>query len=146
MKKKIIISAAAILILIQFFRINKENPVVNSSNDFLIINKAPDSIAQTIRSSCYDCHSNETQYPWYSNIAPVSWVIKHHINEGREKMNFSDWGQYSSKKRQRKVDGAIEMIEGNDMPLKSYTLIHRDAILNPAKKDSLIIWLKSLNP
>ena len=104
MKKKILYGLIIILIIIQFFRIDKTNPVVNSADDFIELTNPPKEIATILVSSCYDCHSNESTYPWYSNVAPVSWWVKHHINEAREELNFSKWSTYNTKKKDHKLE------------------------------------------
>lgn len=143
MVKKIIYILIVLLILMQLFRIDKTNDVVNSSNDFITINNPPKEIAQLLKSSCYDCHSNLTKYPWYSNVAPISWWIKDHINEGREELNFSEWSTFSEKRKKHKLEECVEMIEEGEMPLKSYTLIHRNANLNSEDASLLIEWFNN---
>lgn len=83
MKKKILIALAIILVGIQFIRIDKQNPTIVAGNDFIVINDTPEDVATLLKTACYDCHSNETKYPWYTNISPISWFVKHHIDEGR---------------------------------------------------------------
>jgi hypothetical protein len=142
MIKKIISCLVIILIIIQFFRIDRTNPIVNSADDFIEITNPPKEIAKMIQSSCYDCHSNESTYPWYSNITPVSWWIKHHIDEGREELNFSKWSTYSPKKKDHKLEEMVEEVEEGEMPLKPYPLTHPEAQLDANQKEALLKWLK----
>ncbi len=142
MKKKILYGLIAIVIIIQFFRIDKTNPNIKIENDFIEISSPPEEITAVLKSSCYDCHSNETKYPWYTNIAPVSWWVKHHINEGREELNFSNWGRFKDKRKDHKLKEAIEVIEEGEMPMDSYTWIHDEAKLSAEQKTLLIDWLK----
>ncbi len=142
MKKKILYGFIAILILIQFIRIDKTNSEIIAENDFIIATKAPEEIATLLKSSCYDCHSNESKYPWYSNVAPVSWWVKDHINEAREELNFSEWGTFDEKRKDHKLEEAVEHLEEGEMPLKSYTWIHGEAKLTAEQKTQLINWLK----
>lgn len=143
MKKKIGIGIVAFLIIAQFFRIDKENPAVIAENDFIVAEKVDPKVAHLLKASCYDCHSNESAYPWYTNIAPVSWWVKNHINEGREELNFSDWSEYSDRRKHHKLEECIELIEEGEMPLSTYTLMHGDAKLDDAQQQLLINFFQS---
>ena len=141
--KLILIALVAILIIIQFFKIDKSHPELSPDNDYLVVANAPQGIKSNITKSCYDCHSYQTTYPWYSNIAPVSWMINHHIDEGREHINFSEWGNYPLQKQTLVQEECMEEVEENGMPLKSYTMIHKDAKLSETAKEDLIKWFRS---
>src|SRR5688572_5984228 len=108
--KKIGLAILAVVIIIQLIRIDKNNPPALEEKDFLLLHQASPDITQLITTSCYDCHSNKTLYPWYTNVAPVSWWVKHHINEGRKHLNFSEWPKYTPKKADHKLEECIEMI------------------------------------
>jgi len=97
-----------------------------------------------LNKACYDCHSNQVNYPWYSKIAPISWMIIHHINEGREKVNFSEWNQLSKRKKIKFLNEIAEVVEKKEMPLSSYTLIHRDAILTDTEISAISDWTTKL--
>ena len=97
-----------------------------------------------LKTSCYDCHSNESIYPWYTNIAPVSWWIKKHINEGRDELNFSEWGNYSARRKDHKLDEIIELVEEGEMPLKSYLITHGDAKISTEQRAKIIEWAKTV--
>ncbi|MEP2026185.1 heme-binding domain-containing protein, partial [Reichenbachiella sp.] len=99
---------------------------------------------QIIKTSCYDCHSYHTKYPWYTNVAPLSWWIGDHIEEGREHFNLSEWGAYSEKKALHKLEEFYEEVEEGEMPLTSYTLIHGEASLSDEQVKKLVTWVKSL--
>lgn len=142
MKKKIGIGLLIVLVGIQFVMIDKENPEVDESKDFITITAPPAEAEHILRVACYDCHSNETAYPWYSNIAPVSWWLKSHIDEGREHLNFSVWGEYETKRATHKLDECVEMVEEGKMPLDSYTWTHGDADLSDADRELLVEWFK----
>jgi hypothetical protein len=144
MKKKILYGVVAIFIIIQFFRIDKTNPAINLADDFIEIAKPSEEIAVLLKSACYDCHSNQSEYPWYSNIAPVSWWVKDHINEGRDELNFSKWSTYSVKKKDHKLEEMAEELEEGEMPLKPYPLTHPEARLSDSQKEELINWIKAL--
>lgn len=140
MKKKIGIGIVAILIIIQFFRIDQTNPAVEIKKDIITVTKADDKIASMLKSACYDCHSHETKYPWYSNIAPISWLLAEHRNDGRKHLNFSIWGDYSEKKYKHKLEECIEMVQEGEMPMDSYVWFHPEAKLTEDQKQYLLEW------
>jgi hypothetical protein len=96
-----------------------------------------------LKRSCNDCHSNETVYPWYSNISPFSWLLAEHIEEGRRELNFSVWTTYSAKKKRRKLDEVCEQITSGEMPHNQYLWIHRDAVLSQEDKKILCDWAET---
>ena len=140
--KILLYSVVAVLIFIQFFRIDKTNPAVDSASDMVNVISTSPEVAQILKTSCYDCHTNESIYPWYTNVAPVSWWVKKHINEGRDELNFSEWGTYSIRRKDHKLDEVVEMLDEDEMPLKSYLIAHGDASLDEAQKTQLIDWAK----
>lgn len=142
--KKILIGLLAVFIVMQFFRIDKTNPPVVAELDFLEMHAPSNEVKTLMENACYDCHSNKTEYPWYSNVAPVSWFLSHHIEEGREHLNFSEWGNYPEEKRNHKLDECAEEVEEGEMPLASYTWTHGDAKLSAEQKETLETWFKSL--
>ncbi len=139
MKKKILIAVPVIFLLLQLIPVNRKNPDVKAD---LI---ADEKVKSILKKSCYDCHSNETVYPAYSYIFPVSVFLAHHIDEGREELNFSDWESFTAKKKFKKAEKIIEELDKNGMPLTSYTLIHRDAVLNSDEKNLIKSWAKSFD-
>jgi hypothetical protein len=98
----------------------------------------------TLKTACYDCHSNNTRYPWYNNIQPVAWWLANHVRDGKRGLNFSEFTAYNIGKQYRKLDGINEEIKNGDMPLGSYTLIHKDAILSQQQKISIANWVTAL--
>lgn len=149
MKKKLTLKNIAIFLVflflvIQSIRIDKTTEPVNPTTDFIALTSANAEIANTLKIACYDCHSSQPTYPWYTNIAPVSWWIKHHINEGSQHLNFSIWGTYSDKRKNHKLEECIEMIEEGEMPISSYTLMHGEAKLTDAQKLQLVEFFKAL--
>ena len=142
--KKILIIIIVAFILIQFFPIDKNNPVATPQLDFLKIKNTPERTAALIRTSCYDCHSSESKYPYYSNIQPFGWFLKKHIDEGRKELNFSTFANYTKKKQAHKLDEAVEMIEKGEMPLDSYVLVHNEAKLSAPEKEELIHYFKTM--
>lgn len=142
--KKVLFALLAVFIILQFFPVDKTNPPVNKNMDFLTIKKTPEDIALLIRNSCYDCHSNETKYPWYTNIQPFAWFIKDHIDEGREELNFSEFASYEPLRQAKKLRKSAHEAEEGEMPLESYTLIHQDAKLTPEQKQQLEAYFTSM--
>ncbi|MCO6491011.1 MAG: heme-binding domain-containing protein [Phaeodactylibacter sp.] len=142
--KWVLLGLLAILVVIQFFRIDKTNPPVNAGEDFMAMAAPPAEVAELLKKACYDCHSHETKYPWYTNVAPVSWWIGHHIEEARGHLNFSTWKAYDAEKKAHKAEECAEELEKGLMPLKSYTRMHAEARLSDEQKERLIAWFKSV--
>lgn len=142
--KKILVALLVILVVLQFFQIDKTNPEFDANQDFLTIHNPPTEIASTIKAACYDCHSNQSVYPWYTYVQPVGWFVKNHIEEGKEHLNFSEFGTYMPKKQAHKLEECYELIEKGEMPLSSYTIIHKDAVLTEAQQTELISYFKEI--
>ena len=144
MLKKTLFGFVVVLIIIQFFRIDKTNPPVDATIDLAQVVEVPAPVHQILTSACFDCHSNTTDYPWYTNVAPFSWWIKDHIDKGRDELNFSEWGSYSDKRRLHKIEEMDENVKEGKMPLKSYILVHREADLSKAQQEIMLEWIKTL--
>jgi hypothetical protein len=144
MIKKILFTAIAIFAAIQFIRVDKTNPVSVPEKDFINVTQPSKEVADLLKTSCYDCHSNETKYPWYFNVAPVSWWLKNHINEGREELNFSLWTDFDAKRKDKKLEESVELINEGEMPMFSYTLAHQEAKLSATKQKTLNNFFISL--
>ena len=137
MFKKILIVIAIIVIGIQFIPVDRSNPPVTEE----II--APEKVSIILETSCYDCHSNETNWPWYAYVAPVSFFVAGDVNAARKHLNFSEWDKYNEKRRSKKLDGVMELVEKGVMPLSSYTFLHSDAKMNPEKIKVIKDWVIS---
>jgi hypothetical protein len=144
MLRKILIILIAALIVIQFFRPKKNVSTTVSQNDITTHFTVPDNVQSILKTSCYDCHSNNTIYPWYNNIQPVAWWLANHVNEGKHELNFSEFATYAPKKQFHKLNSIVDSQRDGWMPLDSYLWIHRDAILNPQQKQTLMNWADSL--
>ncbi|RMG31750.1 MAG: cytochrome C [Bacteroidetes bacterium] len=131
------------LVVIQFFGIDKTNPPADPEQAFDRIEQPPEEVFTLIKHACYDCHSNHTTYPWYTSVQPLGWWIAGHIDHAREELNFSEWGTYSSKKKQHKMEEAAEEVAEKHMPLKSYTWMHPKARLSEEERQMLVDWFKS---
>lgn len=144
MIKKILIGLLVVLVVIQFIRPERNISELPSQNDIRVHYSVPANVESVLKRACYDCHSNNTNYPWYANIQPVLWWLQDHIEEGKEELNFSEFATYSAKKADHKLDEVIEMVEEEEMPLESYTYIHKDAILSSSEKKLLMDWAADL--
>ena len=139
MFKKIALGLLIILIIAQFFQPPHNKNSVVSTNDITRVVAVPDSVMQLLKIACYDCHSNNTRYPWYSNFTPVNWWLNNHIKEGKRHLNFSEFtGSY--RRKMRKLEESAELTEKHAMPLSSYLWIHMDARLNDEQRKSIINW------
>jgi len=127
---------AAALAAIQFVPVERVNPPVESDL------AAPDDVKRILRRSCYDCHSNETRWPWYARVAPVSWLISSDVAEGRREVNFSAWSQFTGGRLARKFKEIVEQVEENKMPQWYYVLLHPEAKLEPREKEIILNWAK----
>src|SRR6476660_3766219 len=125
MLKKILLGLLVILVLIQFIRPVKNQSSAATPDDIFNHYQAPDSIKAMIRTSCYDCHSDNTNYPWYSEIQPVAWWLDHHVEEGKNELNFSDFEAFNTRFKSHKLDEVMDEVKGENMPLKSYLISHQ---------------------
>ena len=132
------------LIVIQFFPITLNESDAVPQSDFMVENQVPATIKNQLQVSCYDCHSNNTDYPWYSKIQPSAWYLEDHIQEGKDELNFNEWAEYSDRRKNSKLRSIISQIEEDKMPLDSYTLIHKDAILSDEDKRVIIDYMTAL--
>ena len=106
-------------------------------------NYLPDEIHNILNQSCFDCHSNFTNYPWYSKIAPASWLVARDVRLGRENLNFSEWDTLSKRKKIKQLTEILETIEEKEMPLPYYLIIHRNANLSEDEKEKISQWVSS---
>lgn len=145
--KKIIKIVLVILIIgfvvIQFFRPERTSSEVYGENHITKMMNVPDDVQKILKRSCFDCHSEHTLWPWYSNIAPMSWLVAQDVRRGRAKMNFSQWGKISQSKRDERLQSICDEIKEDEMPLPNYLLIHRDAVLSQQEKDILCTWAEN---
>ena len=132
------------LIVIQFFPITLNESDTVPQSDFMVENQVPATIKNRLQVSCYDCHSNNTDYPWYSKIQPAAWYLEVHIQDGKDELNFNEWAEYSDRRKNSKLRSIISQIEEDKMPLDSYTLIHKDAILSDEDKRVIIDYMTAL--
>lgn len=138
--KIIAILLVAALVVIQFFRPDRTIPPIVAADTMLVSMQVPSQVDAILERSCNDCHSYKTVYPWYSNVAPVSWWLSDHISEGRRELNMSVWNTYSPKKKAKKLEEICEQVESGEMPLPSYLLIHRDVALKEGESARICEW------
>ncbi len=142
--RQILLGALVVLVAIQFIRPSQQTPTPDPSIDFLQLANPPANIVSTLKAACYDCHSYETQYPWYANVAPVSWWISNHIREGRQHLNFSEWGKYNLEKQAHKAEETAEEVAEGHMPLKTYPPMHPEARLTQEQRDQIAAYFEAL--
>ncbi len=126
--------------VLQFIRPARTNPAVESSLALESHAHVEPAVAAILNRSCVDCHSNKTRWPWYTNVSPVSWFVVGHVNEGREQMNFSEWGRYSKRDQEKKLEDICELVTDGEMPLSSYTPLHRGSKPGPNDVKMLCAW------
>jgi hypothetical protein len=138
--KRIFIFLLAAFAAIQFIRPDRNISAGVSPNHISKAFSVPDSVRQILSTSCNDCHSNNTQYPWYNSIQPIGWWLSNHIEEGKEHLNFDEFASYRLRKQFHKFEEITEMVKENEMPLSSYVLIHRGAKLSGEQKILITGW------
>jgi hypothetical protein len=129
------------IVAIQFFRPARVSGQV--TEDISTVLPVSNNVKLILANACYDCHSNNPRYPWYFNVQPIGWLLSRHIDEGREELNFSEFGNYSAGKQSEKLEHIVHTINENEMPLKSYRLMHKEARLSNTEKKILIDWAKT---
>lgn len=141
LKKALFVFALA-FIAIQFIKPSRNISGKAFSTDISNTYSIPENLYALLLNSCYDCHSNNTNYPWYSNIQPIGWQMESHIKKGKEKLNFSEFGELSSRRQNSKLREIEVSINDSTMPMSVYTLMHRKARLSQEDKESLINWIE----
>lgn len=142
--KKILFWTLVTFALIQFVPIDKVNKPVDHSVNFVDIKKTPDKISGLIKGACYDCHSNETVYPKYAQIAPISWSIKSHVNGGRDHLNFSVWGTYNKELKESILSHSLDVVRNKTMPMPGYIVYHKEANLTDAERTLLVNYFEEM--
>lgn len=138
--KWVLIVVACLLVLAQFKRPAKTNPPIDSSQALESHIQLDPRVAAILDRSCNDCHSNKTRWPWYANVAPMSWFVIDHVDEGRSHLNFSEWGTYSREEQKTHFGQFCELVKEGWMPLSSYTPLHPDARLSDEDKRTICEW------
>ena len=137
---KILLISGILIIALQLIRpVHNKNGQVQTTDISKVIT-IPDTVQILLKNACYDCHSNNTDYPWYSNIQPMGWLMAYHIKQAKNQLNFSAFGSYPQRRQLSKLDGTANSIKDDIMPLKSYKIMHKSAKLNAVEKSLLINW------
>jgi hypothetical protein len=132
----VVLAVAVLIVVIQFVPVDRSNPPVTAE-----VPMKPEARA-ILRRACYDCHSHETVWPWYSRVAPVSWLVVQHVREGREELNFSTWDKYTTNEQIKKVKESWEEVAEGEMPPGYYLPVHRDALLSAEDRSILREWAR----
>lgn len=140
--KWLVIVVVVFLVVAQFIPVDRSNPTIDQSKTLYATKTVPANVQSILQRSCANCHSNETTWPWYSHVAPVSWLVASDVHGARHKMNLSEWSAYTDHQKQDKIDGICEMVSSDDMPPSDYTFIHRNAVLTQQDRDTLCQWVK----
>lgn len=133
----------SVLVVIQFIRPEKNQSGIKT-NSIYSKYQTDRNVIDVLNKACMDCHSNYTVYPWYANIQPVAWWMKHHVDEGKEHLNFDEFLSYKLYRQYHKIEEVDEVIQEGEMPMSSYTLMHTNAKLTDSEKELLINWSKSI--
>ncbi len=136
--RKFMIAVGVLVLAMQLVPLDRSNPPVQGEVP------APSQVLQILRTSCYDCHSNQTVWPWYAYVAPVSYLVVHDVHEGRGELNFTEWSRYDSQRGPERLHQAAEEVSQGDMPPASYLLMHRAAILSEEQRRILVGWASSV--
>ena len=144
MVKKILVILLIILIVIQFIKPQKNIHPGPQPADISTLYPVPADVNSLLAVACKDCHTNNTRYPWYNNIQPVAWFLANHVKDGTRSFNLNEFATYPVARQYDKIEEIKKQIDGGDMPLTSYTIIHRDAKLTDAEKNAIITWSENI--
>lgn len=142
--RKILLTIVIVFVAIQFIQPSKNKSEQEFQTDISHVVIMPAGVKEVLKTSCYDCHSNNTHYPWYSFIQPAAWWMASHIKEGKADLNFSEFGNYTKRKQGNKLQAIAKSIQDQTMPLSSYTLLHSSAKLSREKKELIINWATTM--
>lgn len=144
MKRKLLLVLVIVFVGIQFIPLNLNKSSLEQKDDIIVTENPPEEIAVLLKTSCYDCHSNNSEYPWYDKIAPVSWWVAYHIDEAKEELNFSEWATFTSKRKNHKLKEMMEVLDEGEMPLNSYIIMHGDAKVSAEQTAQLKSWINTI--
>ena len=140
--KKIAWALLIVFVGMQFFQPDKNEDTTDHLSAFLSETRPPGPVEHVLKTSCFDCHSNHTVYPWYNRIAPVSYWLADHIDHGKGHLNFSEWAAYDAGEKDHKLEEVVETVESGAMPLREYTWTHAEARLTEAQRKAVVEWAK----
>lgn len=139
MLKKLLLAFLVVLLVLQAFRPEKNNSG-NKQNDISSLYPVPNNVEQILVKACNDCHSNSTVYPWYAEVQPLAWWLDDHVKDGKKHLNFNEFASYRLAKQYHKLEEVFDEVKGGEMPLESYTIVHRDANLTTEERNILLDW------
>ncbi len=142
--KKIVYWSLIIFAIIQFIPVDRTLKPIDQKENFVTIFSTPKNVQQILKKACYDCHSNETVYPKYAYVAPISWSIQHHINEGREHFNFSEWGKFNSDLKKNMLENSVNAVKDYSMPFPGYLAQHPEANLTKSERVLLVNYFEEI--
>lgn len=143
--KYIVYFLVALFLGIQFFNPEKNIGEINPKTSFENEIETPSDIKKLLVNACYDCHSNNTKYPWYASVAPISWYVADHVNKGKAKLNFSNWSEYTQEEKQKKINKNVDLIRRRWMPMREYLGQHPEALMTNDEVDKLADWFENIN-
>ncbi|WP_407482255.1 heme-binding domain-containing protein [Elizabethkingia meningoseptica] len=144
MVKKIILWSLLVLAAIQLIPVNRTNKPVDKKSNFTDLQQTPKAVTGILQRACYDCHSNETKYPWYAYVAPVSWTVKDHVNEGKARLNYSEWSQYNKDQKKTILEHSVSTVQQRIMPMPAYIMKHPEANLTTSERNILTTYFQKL--
>lgn len=142
--KKILVALLIVFIIMQFFGPDRNEGDITTVDAFIAETNPPSDVHNILKTTCFDCHSDVTKYPWYNKITPINYWMAEHVHNGKKHFNISGWDNYDLKKKEHKMDELIEEVEEKKMPLESYTYAHGDANLTDAQIASVVAWGKEV--
>ena len=143
MWKRLGLGVLGLLAASQLVRPARTNPPIDPQKTLAATAHPPAGVVATLDRACGDCHTSHTRWPWYTNVAPISWWIIDHVNEGRQRVSFSSWGDYDTPRRLKELDEICRRVERDNMPLESYLLMHRDAELSDQDRQAICEWTRA---
>ena len=140
LKKKILVGLVLLFVIAQFFSPKKNQSDLLSKEAFFVQSNAPKEVQKILNQACFDCHSDQTSYPWYNSITPINYWLNSHVNGGKKHFDISKWSTYSVKRKAHKLEELIEEVQEGKMPLTSYTWTHKEADLSADQIEALVDW------
>lgn len=138
--KRVLTGLLVLFLILQAFRPERNLGAVHGPQDVTQVKAVPPQVERILQKACYDCHSNATRYPWYTSIQPVGWWMQHHVNEGKEHLNFSTLAALPPDEQRHALHECAEEVEEGHMPISSYLWVHHDAMLSAAERETLVQW------
>jgi hypothetical protein len=141
--KRIALVLGVALVVGQFVRPSRANPPIDPAATLEAVEHPPAAVSAALDRSCRDCHSSGTVWPWYTEVAPVSWWIANHVSEGRREVNFSEWGHFNARRKAKKFGEICEQVERREMPIPAYAFVHPEAQLTDSERQAICDWTKA---